>query len=106
MLQLPWTQQAQFAGSYVADARRFDQREGLDVSIMPGGPAIAPLDRLQRGEADVAVAWLPHALDARGRGADIVNIAQVFHRSVMALACRKSESFRSTRDVAGRSIGV
>ncbi|MFO7278500.1 MAG: hypothetical protein DIU56_015860, partial [Pseudomonadota bacterium] len=37
---------------------------------------------------DVAVAWLPHALDARMRAADVVNIAQVFHRSAMSLACR------------------
>lgn len=105
-VQLSWQHQAQFAGYYVADARRFYQREGLEVSITPGGPGIAPLERLQRGEADIAVAWLPHALDARVRGADIVNIAQVFQRPAMALACRKSESFRSARDVAGRSIGV
>ncbi|MFO7287904.1 MAG: ABC transporter substrate-binding protein [Gammaproteobacteria bacterium] len=104
-VQLLWTHQAQFAGFYVADARGYYRREGLEVSLVPGGPGIAPLERLERGEVDVAVAWLPHALDARMRGADIVNIAQVFHGSAMSLAC-KTAAVRSIEDIAGQSIGV
>ena len=105
-VQLLWTHQAQFAGYYVADARRYYRREGLEVSLVPGGPGIAPLERLQRGEVDIAIAWLPHALDARMRGADVVNIAQVFHRSAMSLACRRTAIVRSIEDIAGQSIGV
>lgn len=72
-MQLLWTHQAQFAGYYVADARGYYRREGLKVSLVPGGPGIAPLERLERGEVDIALAWLPHALDARMRGADVVS---------------------------------
>ncbi len=105
-VQLLWTHQAQFAGYYVADARGYYQREGLEVSLVPGGPGIAPLERLERGEVDIAVAWLPHALDARIRGADVVSIAQVFNRSAMSLACRRTAAVRSFDDIPGQSIGV
>ena len=41
-LQLKWVTQAQFAGYYVAKDKGFYKDEGLDVTIKPGGPDIAP----------------------------------------------------------------
>ena len=47
-LQLKWVTQAQFAGYYVAQAQGFYEEEGLDVTIKPGGPDVAP-PRARRG---------------------------------------------------------
>ena len=41
-LQLKWVTQAQFAGYYVAADKGFYEEEGLNVTIKPGGPDIAP----------------------------------------------------------------
>ena len=41
-LQLKWVTQAQFAGYYVAQDQGFYDAEGLDVTIKPGGPDVAP----------------------------------------------------------------
>ncbi|HPG23789.1 MAG TPA: ABC transporter substrate-binding protein, partial [Amaricoccus sp.] len=41
-LQLKWVTQAQFAGYYVAADQGFYEEEGLNVTIKPGGPDIAP----------------------------------------------------------------
>ena len=41
-VQLKWVPQAQFAGYYVAAAKGFYKDAGLDVTIKPGGPDIAP----------------------------------------------------------------
>ena len=41
-LQLKWVTQAQFAGYYVAKDKGFYEEAGLDVTIKPGGPDIAP----------------------------------------------------------------
>ena len=41
-LQLKWVTQAQFAGYYVAEAQGFYEEEGLNVTIKPGGPDVAP----------------------------------------------------------------
>ena len=41
-LQLQWVTQAQFAGYYVALDKGYYSDEGLNVTILPGGPDIAP----------------------------------------------------------------
>ena len=41
-LQLQWVTQAQFAGYYVALDKGFYAAEDLNVTILPGGPDIAP----------------------------------------------------------------
>src|SRR5687768_651879 len=75
-LQLKWVTQAQFAGYYVALDQGFYEEEGLEVTIKPGGPDIAPVQVLLGGGADVMVDWMPSALAAREAGAPVVNIAQ------------------------------
>ncbi len=56
---------AQFAGYYVAKDKGFFKAEGLDVTIKPGGPDIAPPQVIAGGGADVIVEWMPAALAAR-----------------------------------------
>ena len=80
-LQLKWVTQAQFAGYYVAKDKGFYKAEGLDVTIKPGGPDIAPAQVIAGGGADVIVDWMPSALAAREKGVPLVNIAQPFKRS-------------------------
>ena len=77
-LQLKWVTQAQFAGYYVAKDKGFYKDEGLDVTIKPGGPDVAPEQVIAGGGADVIVDWMPAALAAREKGVPLVNIAQPF----------------------------
>ena len=51
-LQLQWVTQAQFAGYYVALDKGFYEAEGLDVTVLAGGPDIAPPQVLAGGGAD------------------------------------------------------
>ena len=67
-LQLKWVTQAQFAGYYVAKAKGFYDEEGLNVTIKPGGPDIAPSQVIAGGGADVVIDWMPSALAAREKG--------------------------------------
>ena len=64
-LQLQWVTQAQFAGYYVALDKGYYDDEGLDVTIKPGGPDIAPPQVLAGGGADMMLNWMPSALAAR-----------------------------------------
>ena len=105
-LQLKWVTQAQFAGYYVALDKGFYEEEGLDVTIKPGGPDIAPTQVLAGGGADVAVEWMPAALAAREKGMAMVNIAQPFKSSGMMLTCRKDAGITSTDDFKGKTLGV
>jgi NitT/TauT family transport system substrate-binding protein len=78
----------------------------IAVELIEGGPGINPVDVLANGQADVALAWLPSAIDARTRGGEVINIAQIFRRPGLAIACRRDSGIRSTDDVAGKVIGV
>lgn len=105
-LQLKWVTQAQFAGYYVALEKGFYEAEGLDVTIKPGGPDIAPAQIIAGGGADVVIDWMPSALASREKGVNLVNIAQPFKRSGMMLTCRKDSGISSPADFPGKTLGV
>lgn len=98
-LQLKWVTQAQFAGYYVAKDKGFYKDAGLDVTIKPGGPDIAPPQVIAGGGADVVVDWMPSALATREKGVPLVNIAQPFKHSGMMLTCRAETGIKSPADL-------
>ena len=105
-LQLKWVTQAQFAGYYVAQEKGFYGEEGLNVTILPGGPDISPTQVMAGGGADVTVDWMPSALAAREKGLPLVNIAQPFKSSGMMLTCLKESGVTSPEDFKGKTLGV
>lgn len=105
-LQLKWVTQSQFAGYYVAKDKGFYEEEGLDVTILPGGPDVAPTQVIAGGGADVVVDWMPSALAAREKGLPLVNIAQPFKSSGMMLTCLKESGVATPADFKGKTLGV
>ena len=105
-LQLKWVTQAQFAGYYVAKDKGFYEEEGLNVTILPGGPDVAPTQVIAGGGADVVVDWMPSALAAREKGLALVNIAQPFKSSGMMLTCLKESGVATPADFKGKTLGV
>jgi NitT/TauT family transport system substrate-binding protein len=105
-VQMKWVPQGQFAGYYVAAAKGFYKEAGLDVTIKPGGPDIAPPQVLAANGADIAVDWMPSALAAREAGVPMVNVAQIYNRSGLMLTCKKSAGVNTPKDFKGKTIGV
>lgn len=105
-LQLKWVTQSQFAGYYVAKDKGFYEEEGLDVTIKPGGPDIAPEQVIAGGGADVIVDWMGGALAARDKGVGLVNIAQPFKKAGMELVCPKDGPIKTEADFKGHTLGV
>lgn len=106
VLQLKWVTQAQFAGYYVAKDKGYYDQAGLDVTINPGGPDIAPEQIIAGGGADVIVDWMPAALASREKGVPLVNIAQPFKKSGLELTCRAETGIEKPDDLRGRTLGV
>lgn len=105
-LQLKWVTQSQFAGYYAALDQGFYKAEGIDLTIKPGGPDIAPAQVLAGGGADIIVDWMPSALATREKGLPLVNIAQIYDKSGMMLTCLKSSGISSPADFKGKTLGV
>ena len=105
-IQLKWLPQAQFAGYYVAQSKGYYKDAGLDVTIKPGGPDIAPTQVIAGKQADIVVDWMPSALAAREAGVPLVNVAQVFNQSGLMLTCKKSSGVSTPKDLKGKTLGV
>jgi NitT/TauT family transport system substrate-binding protein len=103
--QLQWVAQSQFAGYFAAVDQGFYRDEGLDVSLLLGGPQVNNVQVVATGGADIGTAWLPNMLQAREGGADLVSIAQVFQRSGTRMASFKKAGITTPKDMAGKKIG-
>jgi len=107
-VQLQWVPQAQFAGPIVAQVQGFYQAEGLDVTLVPGGPYV---DTVAEGSApdgpEFTVSWLPKALTAVQSGdSALVSIAQVFQRSGTRAISLKESNINSVEEFRGKKVGV
>lgn len=105
-LQLKWVAQGQFGGYFVAKDKGFYEAEGLDVTIKPGGPDIAPEQVIAGGGADVIVDWMGGALVAREKGVPLTNIAQPFAKSGLEMICPKDGPVKTEADFKGKTLGV
>ncbi|NRB05448.1 MAG: ABC transporter substrate-binding protein [Rhodobacteraceae bacterium] len=105
-IQLKWVTQAQFAGYYVALENGYYSDADLNVTVLPGGPDIAPTQVIAGGGADVVVEWMPAALAAREKGLPLVNIAQPFASSGLMLTCWGDVGISSPADLKDRTLGV
>jgi NitT/TauT family transport system substrate-binding protein len=105
-IQLKWVAQAQFAGYFVAKDKGFYKEAGLEVTINPGGPDVAPPQVIAGGGADVVVDWMPSALASREKGVALVNISQTFKHSGLELVCRKDTGITKPADFRGKKIGI
>jgi NitT/TauT family transport system substrate-binding protein len=104
--QLKWVNQGQFAGYLVAKDLGYYEEEGLDVTINPGGPDIAPEQVIAGGGADIITTWMAAGLAARERGVPLVNIAQPFARTALQMVCSEESGVTSTDDFPGKTLGV
>src|ERR671936_2294748 len=103
--QLKWVTQAQFAGYYVAAAKGFYKKAGLDVKIRVGGPDIIPEQAVAGGQADLGLDWLPSLMSARDQGTKLINIAQVFARSGMTEITWKDTGLNAIAKLKGKKVG-
>ncbi|MET0170537.1 MAG: ABC transporter substrate-binding protein, partial [Aliihoeflea sp.] len=105
-IQLKWVSQAQFAGYFVAKSKGFYKEAGLDVTIKPGGPDVAPPQVIAGGGADVVVDWMPSALASREKGVPLVNISQTFKKSGLELTCRADTGIKKPVDLKDKTVGI
>jgi NitT/TauT family transport system substrate-binding protein len=104
-IQLQWVKQAQFAGYIEAVKQGYFTKEGLEVTLVDGGPDIVPQTQLANGKVDYAVAWVPKALASREQGAGITDVAQIFQRSGTYQVSFANKSIKAAADLRGKKVG-
>ncbi len=103
--QLQWVTQAQFAGYYAALDQGYFKDQGLDVTILLGGPDINPMQVVAAGGAEIGTTWVPKMLASREGGTDLVDIAQIFQRSGTLEVSFKNKNIAAPADLKGKKVG-
>jgi NitT/TauT family transport system substrate-binding protein len=101
-----WSDQAQFAGYYVAYEKGFYEKYGIDLTIMDGGPDSPSTEYLKNGKSDFATMFLSTAIREKADGVNLVNIAQIVQRSALMLIAKKSSKIDDPKDMDGKKIGL
>lgn len=101
-----WLPQAQFAGYYVAKEKGFYNENGLDVTIVDGGPDNPPFKLLEDGSVDFCVMWLSTAIEKRSYGIKIVNISQILQKSGLMLVAKRSSGIFKPEDIKDKKVGL
>jgi NitT/TauT family transport system substrate-binding protein len=101
-----WSPQAQFAGYYVAYEKGFYKKNGIDLTILQGGPDRPSSQFLIKGKADFATLWLSTAVRLAASGQDIINIGQIIQRSALMLVAKRSSHIKTPQDINGKKVSL
>jgi NitT/TauT family transport system substrate-binding protein len=104
-LLLNWTPTADHAPFYLAKAKGLYEKAGLDVTIEVGKGSGVSAQRVGAGNVEFAIADLPTALVARGKGADEVAVMSIYANTAQTFYWLKSSGVAGPKDFAGRKIG-
>lgn len=105
-LQLNWLHEAEFAGYYVAHAKGFYKDQGLDVSILEGGPGTPARDKVMNGEVTFAVTSFGEQRDLVAAGKPSVAVMAAFQIPPLTIFALETSKITDPRDLAGKKVGV
>ncbi|HZT25855.1 MAG TPA: ABC transporter substrate-binding protein [Pseudolabrys sp.] len=105
VLGLDWTPLGRHAGFFVAKAKGFYEREGLDVDIQRGYGAADSVKKLGAGETTFAFGDYGSLILARSEGIKAKAIAMIYARGPFVLWTRADAKINSPKDLPGKRIG-
>ncbi|KLO23134.1 MULTISPECIES: ABC transporter substrate-binding protein [unclassified Marinitoga] len=103
-LQLKWFHQFQFAGFYAAKEMGFYSEEGLDVSIIQGGPTVSPLKNVLTGKVDFGLEGA-NIIQTKAAGKKIKAIMVIFQEEPVSFMSLKSSGIKTPQDFKGKILG-
>lgn len=91
----------------LAGEKRYFAEQGLQVTVTPMASAVAAIDAVHRGQADVAVSTEAPFVFAVLDKKNVRLLARIYRsRSFVSIIARKDRGITRARDLAGKRIGV
>ena len=103
-VQLDWVPEPEHGGLYQALARGFFREEGLDVTLVPGGPGAKVKESVATRRADIAQAGDIDTLTQQAEGLPFVQFAAVFQDDPAGILVHADSSVRKFEDLQGKTI--
>ncbi len=105
-LQFCYLKNVQFAGSYFATTKGYYKDAGLDVTLLPGGPSVAPEPIVVAGKALAGVTHTAEAIDAIINGADLKIIGATFQKNPTCIVSSAAKPIKTPTDMYGMKVGI
>lgn len=105
-LQLSWLHSSQFAGSYIALNRGWWAENGLDVSLLPGGPNAPVEPPVIAGTALVGISAADYTAAAVEQGAPFRILGVAMQKNPFVIASLPANPVNSPSDLVGKKLGM
>lgn len=102
---LNWVPGGDHAPYYYAKKQGWYSREGLDINLEPGRGSALATQKVGAGANALGLADMGGVLVAKGKGADLVAVFNVYANSPQGLYWLKSSGIKSVKDLVGKKIG-
>ena len=106
VLQTDWYPQPEHGGFYDAQIHGYYKEEGLDVTILPGGPYVNSDQQVSLGATQFALGSSDHVLQAIGNGLPLVAVAATMQHDPQALMVHRDSPVRSFQDLNGHAVAI
>jgi NitT/TauT family transport system substrate-binding protein len=104
VVQLDWVAEPEHGGFYQAQARGFFREEGLDVTLIPGGPGANVMPTVATGRAHIGQADQVGTLQQQAEGLPFVQFAAVFQDDPAGILVHADSSVRRFEDLNHKTI--
>jgi NitT/TauT family transport system substrate-binding protein len=105
-LQTDWYPQPEHGGFYDAQIRGYYKDEGLDVTILPGGPYINTGQQVSSGTVQFAMGSSDNTLESIGNGVPLVAVAATMQHDPQAIMVHQDSPVHSFQDLDGHAVAI
>jgi ABC-type nitrate/sulfonate/bicarbonate transport system substrate-binding protein len=104
--QTSWIPIVEFGGSYVAHHEGYYKKNGLDVTILPGGPEVDNMSAVVSGQADIGLGSADQVAKANANDAGLVIVAAGFQKNPLCILSSPANPIKTPSDLEGKKIGI
>jgi ABC-type nitrate/sulfonate/bicarbonate transport system substrate-binding protein len=104
--QLSWLKTVEFSGSYTADSKGYYKANGVDVSLLAGGPNTVVEPVVAQGKALVGQTGIDSCAEAIAKGSPLKIVAVLFQKNPFCVVSKASTNIVTPADLYGKKIGV
>jgi len=104
--QTDWYPQPEHGGFYEALLKGYYRQEGLDVTILPGGPTNVAEQQVSIGAAQFAMGSSDHILEADSQGEPLVAVGATMQSDPQGIMVHAESPVHSFADLDGHAIAV
>jgi NitT/TauT family transport system substrate-binding protein len=103
-LVLNWKPEAEFGGFYAAELSKAFAKEGLEVTIQPGGVGTPAVQMVTAGQAEFGISSADEVILSQDRGSDAVGLFAVYQTNPQGMMVRSDRRLVSFSDIFGSGI--